>query len=471
MDQKNEKILLQLEYKKNALSNELKVNKISDDDLKTSLIEKIDETFEYDQTLSDASHKHALDIWKYSPDKISDKNAIDCIKFLSDNKLVNKKITDAYTDGLKSDPRKTIMDIREVFRAGIELEQLNHYLFIFDLRRSKIIDELKKKMQMIEESTKNLKVISNVFGRFWDLTIHDLYKMDISIIQRLHDLLAKKDFIQKIAELLGRLASSQRDFEEQIVKETILVPSSKKSYSSPENTTGVKFGNNIPIVLPHQLAMRHNKQTNLIFKMNFIEKKLLELDQNAKLVDETEVTRTERKFKEDSKGPFILCIDTSGSMHGEPENIAKAMAMAIVKIANRDKRKCHIINFSNGIYEFDATNISRSFNDFYNFLSHSFSGGTDVEPALEAAVKKVQDNKFKNADVIIISDFIINRINSNLESKINKTKSDKVRYHALSIGSSQIRENTFFFDNNWVYDGTQQSINKIINDLNKIREE
>ena len=37
--------------------------------------------------------------------------------------------------------------------------------------------------------------------------------------------------------------------------------------------------------------------------------------------------------KKKPKGPIIICVDTSGSMHGTPENIAKTVAFALAKIA------------------------------------------------------------------------------------------------------------------------------------------
>ena len=294
--------------------------------------------------------------------------------------------------------------------------------------------------------------------------------MDITFIEKLQKILIEKDFILRIAKLLGRLAESSTKYEQTLIKEEIFILSNKKTYYSPENITSIKFGNDISIILKHQLAYRKIKGGDTLFKVNYIEKKLLEIDQNAKLLDEMIIHRKENRLKKDSKGPFILCIDTSGSMHGEPEIIAKAMAMAIVKIANKENRKCYIINFSTGIVEFDATNISKNFQQFYNFLTSSFSGGTDVEPALSTAVKKAKENDYKNGDIIVISDFIINSISSQLKIEIDNVRKKKIRIHALSIGKSQIKENIDFFDNNWVYDGSNESIEKIIKDLNKLEE-
>ena len=37
--------------------------------------------------------------------------------------------------------------------------------------------------------------------------------------------------------------------------------------------------------------------------------------------------------KKEQKGPVIICVDTSGSMQGTPENIAKTVTFALSKIA------------------------------------------------------------------------------------------------------------------------------------------
>lgn len=449
---------------------EIHIDSISDISLKEELNSKLNEDFSFDEKQSELIMKDILEYWVYKPEDITPNNVLKIIETLEKNKLSPKQSL-FWKDNLKKDANLVIIDLKNFIEVGIEADYMMMYFHLFDIRRKKLIDELIKKMKLIEDMTKDIKSFSKVFGKFWDLSEHDLYKMDISFIEKLQKILIEKDFIVRISELLGRLANSSSIYEETLIIEEIFVPSNKKTYYSPENITSIKFGNNISTILKHQLAYRKIKSGNTLFKINYLEKKLLEIDQNAKILDEKIITRKDNRLKKDSKGPFILCIDTSGSMHGEPETIAKAMAMAIVKIANQEKRKCYIINFSTGIVEFDATDISKNFQQFYNFLASSFSGGTDVEPALSAAVKKMSNNDYKNGDIIIISDFIINSISPILEEEIKKIQKNKIRVHALSIGCSQIREHTTFFDNNWVYDGSEKSINKIISDLNKLKEE
>lgn len=457
-----------LNEKMEITKKEININSVSDISLRNELKDKLTETFSFDKKQSDQIMKDILESWPFKVDEINDLNIMKVIEFIEESNKTSNKQSLIWRENIVKNSNIVIVDIKNFIKTNIEYEYLLMYFHLFDIRRKKIIDDLIKKMKLIEEMTKGIKSFSNVFGRFWDLSEHDLYKMDISFIEKLQKILIEKDFIVRIAKLLGRLANSSTKYEEMLISEEIFVPSNKRTYSSPENITSIKFGNDISRILKYQLAYRKIKGGDTLFKINYIEKKLLEIDQNSKLLDEKTIHRKEKRLKKDSKGPFILCIDTSGSMHGEPETIAKAMAMAIVKIANKEKRKCYIINFSTGIVEFDATDISKNFQKFYNFLSLSFSGGTDVEPALASAVKKTKENDYKNGDIIIISDFIINSISKDLENEINKIKKNKIRLHALSIGTSQIKENTTFFDNNWVYDGSNESIDKIIKDLNDI---
>ncbi len=45
-------------------------------------------------------------------------------------------------------------------------------------------------------------------------------------------------------------------------------------------------------------------------------------------------------------GPIILCLDTSGSMRGARETVAKALALECLRGANRQRRPCYLYAFS-----------------------------------------------------------------------------------------------------------------------------
>lgn len=455
---------------KNDLYDNISFSKINDEYLVNELKEDIENKFSLNERLLDQlwTSKNISNELLENINNSNIKNTINELKKIGE---ISEKKGKIYLELLKNGQVKEVkVDIKNQIYKNLINEMLLKYFNYFDMLRKKYISQLIEKMKLIEELSKNIKSFSNLFGRFWDLSIHDLYKVNIDMLKNLQNILNKNNFIEKIASLLGRLASSSKKYEEQLIKDCIFIPSNKKIYYSPENTTAIKFGNDIQNILRYQFVLRTKQDTKNIFNVNYIEKKLLQFDQNAKLLDEVYINRKERRLLQNEKGPFVMCIDTSGSMHGEPENIAKAFALSIVKIATKEKRKCYIISFSTKTYEFDASDLGANFDKFYQFLSMSFHGGTDIIPALESSVKKVKENDYKNGDIIIISDFIINSINDKLKEEIDEIKKKNVRMHALSIGTSQIKENIAYFTNNWIYDGTKESIDKIIFDLNKMNE-
>ena len=49
-----------------------------------------------------------------------------------------------------------------------------------------------------------------------------------------------------------------------------------------------------------------------------------------------------RKKKVSSQGPYIICIDTSGSMREGRERLAKSAVLAIARLTEATSRKCYV---------------------------------------------------------------------------------------------------------------------------------
>ena len=54
------------------------------------------------------------------------------------------------------------------------------------------------------------------------------------------------------------------------------------------------------------------------------------------------------------RGPILLCVDTSGSMRGPREIVAKALALECMRAAREQERGCYVFAFS-GPQEVSAT--------------------------------------------------------------------------------------------------------------------
>jgi uncharacterized protein with von Willebrand factor type A (vWA) domain len=175
---------------------------------------------------------------------------------------------------------------------------------------------------------------------------------------------------------------------------------------------------------------------------------------------EIEVDQTQKENEQ--QGPMILCVDTSGSMQGEPENIAKAMALFLASQARSQARPCYLINFSTGIETFDLTG-SEGLSSLISFLSKSFHGGTDVAPALDHALKVIKQELYEKADVLVISDFIMGTLPSSTLEALNIQREYGNSFYSLVVGDCFMTERLkTHFDHEWVYNPRSSKIHELV---------
>lgn len=176
--------------------------------------------------------------------------------------------------------------------------------------------------------------------------------------------------------------------------------------------------------------------------------------------------------KKDQKGPVIICVDTSGSMSGTPENIAKTVTFALSKIAMEEERKCYLISFSTGIETLDMSDFKSgdALTRIVQFLRMGFNGGTDASPALRHAVQMLQKDGYKNADVLMISDFVMGSLPETLVKSIEEEKKKNTDFYSLVIGSSGNQGTIACFNHNWVYDTNDSNASRhLVEQLQKIK--
>ena len=122
---------------------------------------------------------------------------------------------------------------------------------------------------------------------------------------------------------------------------------------------GIHHSDQISALLPSEIALLSHPETELMLSKKYVEKKLLTFQYRSEDMEVNEEIKEEplNDMDLDRPGPFILCIDTSGSMFGTPERIAKALALAILEIAIKDKRRAFLISFSIGIQTTEMTGM------------------------------------------------------------------------------------------------------------------
>jgi uncharacterized protein with von Willebrand factor type A (vWA) domain len=106
------------------------------------------------------------------------------------------------------------------------------------------------------------------------------------------------------------------------------------------------------------------------------------------------------------RGPIVLCLDTSGSMQGGPENVAKAVVIAALRAAHEAGRGCKLIAFGgpDELLERDLGAGAAGLDALLDVMGHGFDGGTDIQTPIERAIERVHEACWRSADLLIVTD-------------------------------------------------------------------
>jgi len=317
-----------------------------------------------------------------------------------------------------------------------------------------------------------LEPFTGELGRLWDMSKGHWQKVNFDVLKKYAELLEQDKSLQELAEMLGRMRQAQREYEEEIFTDIVIKPTWKVEHAAKAELVGIHESDDISSMLPAEAALLADEATELLFYKKFAEKKLQTFEYQAKILseEEREEKKKRQKEKEDKKGPFIICVDTSGSMHGFPETVAKTLCFALLKMAVRDNRKCYLISFSTSIETLNLTDLKNNLEKLIEFLSMSFNGGTDGDPAMQEALRMLETSEdYKKADVIMVSDFVMSGFDEQTKEKIITAKENGTKFHSLVIGNSGNKNTIEEFDSNWVYNSNNSDcVLQLVRDINGI---
>lgn len=328
----------------------------------------------------------------------------------------------------------------------------------WELSQIKLIKEelIKKYISKLEYIKKLKEILSDLdlgTGYFWDLSKGNLIESDINTLISWVEFLKKNKEIMELCNLLGKMKKYNKELIKEKISRTIKYDIKVPDKNSNEEISGIKLGKSIEYLLPNELALLNDSELEELFDLKYVEEKLMLFDYDSyiNIEQEKKVEEFIENEKDEEKGPIIICVDTSGSMSGAPERIAKAIAFCISSKAISENRPCLLINFSTSIEVIEFNKFS-SFSDILNFLKKSFNGGTDLIPALKYSLDKMESEKFEKADVLILSDFILNNIGNEILEKINNAKILGNKFYSISIGNLFMDRNlNNIFTKQWVY--------------------
>lgn len=358
----------------------------------------------------------------------------------------------------KNEKKEAVAEVfKEKLQEYLAARKLEWQTKYIEEQRQKFLKELNKKLENFKKLEKTLSGFFGETGFLWDMSGGMFQNSGFELLKTYAALLEKDESLQELAKVLGHHSAAKAEYEKELREKVVIHTEYRPKAAYRGQISGIRLSNEISSVLPSELALLKNPATKKLFGLKFAQKQLLSYRYES--MNPVSVTHTEMeevsKEKEKEKGPVIICVDTSGSMAGGPENIAKTVTFALTKIAVHEKRKCYLISFSTGIQTLDLSDFCSSGKNplatLISFLKMSFNGGTDAMPALKHSLKMLQSEDYRNADVLMISDFVMGNLNADLVNQINAEKEKGTDFYSLVIGNSGNQSTISCFNYNWEY--------------------
>lgn len=330
--------------------------------------------------------------------------------------------------------------------------------------REEFLNALLNELANIESLLEYIELLGLDPGILFDLSDGFDNQIQIDEVLRWLEYLKNDEGVQRLLELMGKISQAkQSEMIDKVVYsqfQTIRIP----DINSREEIIGVKLGKDIEHALPAEIALLSDPDTSLLFDLKFIESSLLcfEMEGTTEISNEVQIEAETTTEEDDEKGPLVICIDTSASMQGAPETIAKAVTLIMATKARQRQRSCYLINFSTGISTIDLS-TDFSMDTLLTFLQMSFHGGTDAAPAIEHGLEMMDTEEYSNADMLVISDFVMASLPESLVSQMEKHRLKGTKFNSLVIDET-FMDNRMrsLFDHEWMYNPSTSSISEIV---------
>lgn len=254
---------------------------------------------------------------------------------------------------------------------------------------------------------------------------------DYETIKETEKLVFKYPQLKEIIRMMGREKESPPVEKDSTVTRNIplLLAHSK----SKEEVDGIRTGDDLNALLPTEVVWLSDPRTELLFLHKLASKQLQLFSSKPPAIKRQKTQMKENKESRLEEGPMIICVDTSGSMEGKAEHIAKSLTMQILQAAKRKMRKCMLVTFSVRSKLLEITQ-PKHWKEVRNFMNRMFTGGTDGEDMLRDVLKALDTEHWSMADVLLISDFDFFLPTMETLKKIADEQQKGTRFYGLQIG-------------------------------------
>jgi uncharacterized protein with von Willebrand factor type A (vWA) domain len=255
----------------------------------------------------------------------------------------------------------------------------------------------------------------------WDLLRGVLRSSGWQEVVRIRALLERVPDLSRVIRRLGRArptdepdegrAASARAREREVAlrpeRRTARVP------DVPGETRGVCRSARVARMLPAEAMLLAHPRLRLVWHARHAERTLLTYEDDDRVDDlvlrEVPVWRERARPAPERRlelGPMLVCVDTSGSMQGGAEQVAKAVVLEAVRTAHAQRRACHVFAFSgpDEVVDMPLAVDAGGLERLTRFMGQGFGGGTDVGAPLTRALAMTEAEAWQLADLLLATD-------------------------------------------------------------------
>lgn len=307
------------------------------------------------------------------------------------------------------------------------------------------IDELVDVFGMLPEGDQSLR---------WDMICGQLRSEGWQEVLRIRRLLERLPELGRLIRQLGR--SRQTDEPERRSQRTVPVmeralaqhpqPHAVHVPDLPGETRGIKRSDRIARMLPAEAMLLGHPRLRLVWHARRAERTLLAYEDDDRMAEvrqhRSPVLRPQPQPAPDRRmemGPMLICVDTSGSMQGGAEAVAKATVLEAVRSAHAQHRACHVFAFGgpDELVEMELGVDAGGIERLIRFLGQTFRGGTDICGPLERAIEKLDAAQWRQADLLLASDGAFGAT-ADVVSRLDQAKTTLgLRVQAILIGDRE----------------------------------
>jgi uncharacterized protein with von Willebrand factor type A (vWA) domain len=205
-------------------------------------------------------------------------------------------------------------------------------------------------------------------------------KISLDRRKRAIERIRRSDRLKKLTDIIGRMKK-------------LAMQKKKQHVPDGHSIETVELGNRIESLAPSEIMKLASPATKKDFMHRYHQKQLLQYKKHD--------------VKSTGRGPVIVCHDKSWSMGGAKDDWSTALSLAVLEVAQKEKRNYGYIPYEDRVCHQMVKNIPAGEldpDDIMDVAEFDLQGGTNFMAPLDEAVNCLNSDRYKKGDILFITD-------------------------------------------------------------------